>query len=132
MIDPYSELHDRLETVLHLESMNEGTYRFSPVQNLKDALDQYDIQKDQLNFIVLVKAIGAMQPYMKQPVRFDEIQLLVNELAIQQGIGTINWKKILKEQPTSPRFQFGDNSTNEYDLIPWLSAITNKECGSLR
>lgn len=131
MEDPFASLLKSLQPIFHLEAMRNGKYVFPPIQALKEATEQYNPQ-NKVTFILLLKTITDSRSYIeKWRVNFDDIINCMNHLAKKHGMPTIEWDVVLRHQGGSPRFQFGDHSSDEESLIPWLTNKTGKHFNQL-
>jgi len=124
MTDPFSVLKNALEVVFYLESesMRNGKYTYTEIQQLKEATEHYN-PNEKKTFIELVKTLRAAFHYVEKcPIDFASIKNSMDSLAKHHQMQAIDWYKFLSRSKVSPTFQFKEK---EDKLIPWL----NKKSG---
>lgn len=135
MEDPFSVLLNSLQSVFHFEAMRNGKYTYSPIQQLKEATDHYNLNPNTNNaFINLLYAIKEALPYFeKWRVNFDLVRKSMDAIAKQHHMPSIDWTMVLTHPKVSPKFQFSalNHSKNEVDLIVWLTAKSGKPLAQL-
>lgn len=139
MNDPKNDLHNvqlelrnSLTIILKLETSDDtNSYRFAPAQALKNSLDKYfnTTNPNKIDFIELVKAIGAMQPYIKnggELVDIVRIKKNIDLIATQAyQMSPIDWEQVSSNLKISSGFQFARKGHDE-ELINWLNSLSGK------
>lgn len=119
MDDPFSALMKCLRSLFDSEPIRNNKYTFPPVQDLKQATEEYR-SDDEVAFICLLKAIGNCRPYIeKWRVDFDEIKACMEQLSKTHSWKRIDWDRVDSNQSYSLKFQF--ETPNNESLIDWLS-----------
>lgn len=131
MKDPFAELGDTLQTLFRTAVIRNGKYAIHPIQELKDALDQYKPPTHE-RFIALVKALAHCTPYMNKKFHVLNHALhSTSELAKELNIPQSQWLQVMKEENRSSRFAPTPRPPDEKTLIPWLSHLTGQHFNSL-
>lgn len=128
MDDPFASLNEAIEAVFHLIPMRNGKYTYDEIQQLKDALDNYEAN-EKTSFRKLVKALGSALPHFeKWGINFEPIKKSVDSLA-EQHKDIVDWNKYLLHRPKiSSRLHFYalQNPQHDVELIPWLNTISER------
>lgn len=134
MDDPFSTLQKNLESVFHLVPMRNGKYAYPEIQQLKDAIENYQTH-ERTTFIALVKAFGATLPHLeKLQINFEPVKNSIKHaknsidtLAKLHQMPVIYWDKFLTQPKVSSRLFNALNTTQqEQELIPWLNTISGE------
>ncbi|MCW8386830.1 hypothetical protein OQJ15_10980 [Fluoribacter dumoffii] len=124
MDDPFSALNEAMKSVFHLLPMRNGKYAYPEIQQLKEAIENYQ-DDDRHTFVGLVKAIGAALPHFeKWRINFEPIKNSVDVLAAQHKMPAVNWDRYLTHPKISPGFQFKEEQ--DPDFILWLKTISKE------
>ncbi|CAM2917528.1 Uncharacterised protein [Legionella steigerwaltii] len=120
--DPFSELKEAVEPVfLHVQPRSNGKYTYSEIQELKDAIENYQPNK-KATFIELANKLSAALPLFEGwQINFQPIKNAIDSLAAKHQMPPFDFA----HPKVSPRFQFGD-SQKEIELIPWLDTLLDK------
>lgn len=127
MDDPFARLLLNLQAVFNSVAIRNDKFTITPIQHLKEAVDNYNPQKES-SFYNLIKALGSSMPYIqKSRVNINELINCMNQIAKSHNITHSEWHIILDRYKShSPRFQFGLPPNEEQSLISWLSKNTGK------
>lgn len=138
MEDPLSALLTSLQAVFQLETIRNGKYTISAVQQLKESLEQYDSSPSKKNFLGLLKAIRDALPYLvpyieKSRLHFDTIKSLMEEINQEHNLPPINWNTFLSHPKVSQTFQFSalNHSPSQDDLLVWITSKSGKPYAKL-
>lgn len=128
MDDPFSALKTAIESIFHSVPIRNGKYIYPEIQQLKDALAHYQMDK-KVSFIHLVKALGSALPHIeKLRVNFETIKTSIDIMAAVHQMPRVNWDKFLSHPKVSSRFQFNalTNQQQDTELLSWLSSQSGK------
>lgn len=126
MDDPLSTLHKALQPVfdVYLDTMRNGRYTYTEIQELKEAEAQYREEPSKSLFIQLRKALRKSFSYIQnRPINISDIQEAMAHLDKIHGMKPINWERLILTSPhhNSSRFFGAINRTNESDLMVWIA-----------
>ena len=124
MNDPFSALKNAIQSIFHLEAMRKGRYVYPEIQQLKDALE--DFQPDnKRNFVALLNTLRAALPFIeKWRIDFNTLRTPLDSLAKKLNLPIIHWDTFLSHSNASQKFQFSalNHKHKETELLSWLAA----------
>ncbi|PJE11920.1 hypothetical protein [Legionella sp.] len=130
-MDPLGELEDSLAYMFELQTKHTGGYIEPSVNKLRMALNDYKDNSSSTSLKNLISAIKKAFPVIeKYYIDSFKVRQKIEALAGTQG-ESINWYTS-KEANRYPFFQPSSSARDsKTDFIPWLSARTGKDFGSL-
>lgn len=128
MTDPFAVLIESLQPVFRLEPIRNNQYTCAEVEQLKNAIENYNSEA-KYSFFKLLSAVKDALPFIeRRRVQFDVLRQSIDELSRLHQTPSIDWGRMIAHPKVSQQFQFSalHDAQTKNDLNSWLKAKTDK------